>query len=249
MESATKIKRIKIVNVPVDVIAEDQLEDVVKGMIADGDRHQIILLTLRDLLRARRNPEMKRTVKEASLVIPVSKEIIRGAKFLKRDALVRYMPFEFVIRLLGILEKHKKSVYLLGSRPQELQISASNLRASFPELSIVGRCAGYYAKNMEKNIILAIRKASPSLLLAGYGLPAMETWVANNKRNFNAGIYLWCGDCFDIFSGRRMKPSRASWESGLDFMPSLARNPWRLFRGFGYLYFEILLIIHRLRRL
>jgi len=98
---------------------------------------------------------------------------------------------------------------------------------------------------MEKNIILAIRKASPSLLLAGSGLPGKDTWVANNKRNFNPGIYLWCGDCFDIFSGRRNKPTRAAWESGTDTLPDLLSHPWRLFRGFLYLYYITLLFIHR----
>jgi len=249
VESKTKIKRVKIVNVPVDVVHEDELEETIKAMLADGDRHQIVLLTLADLLKARHNAEMKRTIKEASLVVPVSKGILRGARFLHREPPVRYMPFEFVIRLLGILEKYKKSVYLLGSRPEDLQISASNLRASFPSLSIVGRCAGYYPKNMEKNIILAIRKAGPSLVLAGYGLPARDTWVANNKRNLSAGIYLWCGDCFDIFSGRRNKPSRAAWENGTESLPSLVSHPWRVYRGLSYLYYAILLVVHRLRRL
>ena len=249
MESAVKIKRIKIVNVPVDIIPGEGLEEVVKAMLADGDRHQIVMLTLKDMLKARRNEEMKRTVKEASLVVPVSLGIIRGAQFLGRDLPYRYMPFEFVIKLLGILEKYKKSVYLLGSKPNQLQISAGNLRASFPELSIVGRCAGYYGRGMEKNIILAIRKAAPSLLLAGPGLPARDTWVANNKRNFNPGIYLWCGECFDIFSGKRSKPSRGAWESGLESLPDALRRPWRFFRAFLYLYYGILLVIHRLRRL
>ncbi len=249
MDSTTKIKRIKIVNVPLDVVAENELEEIVKAMLADGDRHQIVLLTLKDLLRARHNAEMKRTVKEASLIIPVSKGIVRGAKFLKRELPTRYMPFEFVIRLLGIIEKYKRSIYLLGSRAPDLQVSAGNLRASFPDLSIVGRCAGYYAKAMEKNIILAIRKASPSLILAGYGLPAKDTWVANNKRNFNPGIYLWCGDCFDIFSGKKSKPSRSAWESGWESFPELLRRPWRAARGFVYLYYGVLLVIHRLRRL
>ncbi len=249
MESKTKIKRVKIVNVPVDVVHEDELEETIKGMLADGDRHQIVLLTLWDLLKARHNAEMRRTVKEASLIIPVSKGIVRGARFLHRELPVRFMPFEFVIRLLGILEKYKKSVYLLGNRPEELQVSAGNLRASFPSLGIVGRCAGYYPKGMEKNIILAIRKASPSLLLAGYGLPARDTWVANNKRNFNAGIYLWCGDCFDIFSGKRNKPSRAAWENGTESLPAVMSHPWRVFRGLRYFYYAILLVVHRLRRL
>jgi len=249
VETKSEVKRVKIVNVGVDIVPEDSLEDLIKGMLDDGERHQIVLLSSRDMLKSRHNDELRRTLKEASLVLPISKGIIRGAKFLKREAPVRYMPFEITIKLLGILERYKKSVYLLGSRPDSLQVAASNLRASFPGLSIVGRCAGFFTKGMEKNIILAIRKAAPSLLLAGYGLPARDTWVANNKRNLNVGLYLWCGECFEIFSGRRSKPTKRSWDRGMESFPDLLRKPWRIVRGISYLYYAILLVVHRIRGL
>ncbi len=251
METKRQVKRVKVVNIGVDVVSSDSLEELVKGMLEDGGRHQIVFLSLRDLLKARHNSELMRTVKEASLVIPISRGIVSGAKFLGRELPERYMPFEFVIKLLGILERLKRSVYLLGGRPADLQVAASNLRASFPGLSIVGRCAGYYTRPMEKNIVIAIKKASPSLVLVGTGLPgrARDPWVANNKRNFHSGIYLWCGECFDIFSGRREKPARRSWERGTDSLHELPRKPWRLFRGFLYLYYALLLVIHRIRKL
>lgn len=247
METKGAVKRVKIVNVGVDVVLEDSLDELVREMVEDGERHQIVLLSTRDLLRARHNKELKRTLKEASLVIPISKGILRGARILRRQIPVRYMPFEFTIRLLGILERYKKSVYLLGSRPESLQVAASNLRASFPGLSIVGRCAGYFTKSMEKNIILAIKKAAPSLLLAGRGLPGRDPWIANNKRNLNAGIYLWCGDCYEVFSGRKNKPAKKSWDRGLESLPDLIRKPWRLARILIYFYYLMLLLIHRIR--
>jgi N-acetylglucosaminyldiphosphoundecaprenol N-acetyl-beta-D-mannosaminyltransferase len=251
VETRRQVKRIKVANVGVDIVPEDVLEELVKGMIEDGGRHQIVLLSLKGLLKTRRNSELGRAVKEATLVVPVSRGIVRGAKFLGRELPQRYMPFEFVIKLLGIIEKLKRSVYLLGGRPNDLQVAASNLRASFPGLSIVGRCAGYYAKPMEKNIVLAIKKSSPSLVLAGSGLPgrARDSWVANNKRNFHPGIYLWCGECFDIFSGRRTKPSKKSWERGTDSLGDMIRKPWRVFRGLLYLYYGLLLVVHRMRRM
>jgi UDP-N-acetyl-D-mannosaminuronic acid transferase (WecB/TagA/CpsF family) len=73
--------------------------------------------------------------------------------------------------------------------------------------------------------------------------------VANNKRNLHPGIYLWCGECFEIFSGRRQKPSKKSWERGTNTFPESMRKPWRLLRGFLYLYYGILLVVHRFRRL
>ena len=124
-------KRIFVLNVPVDVVPEESLKDVISDLLLDKGRHQIIFLSLRGLLKARGNSQFADTVRKASLVIPVSKRIVRGAKFLDKHIPVRYMPFDFSIKLLGILEKQNHSLYLAGSKHAELQITTNNLRDSF----------------------------------------------------------------------------------------------------------------------
>ncbi len=240
------IRRIEVVKVPIDVVPEEQLERVVTSFFDDGAFHQIVLLTMWDLMRARRNPEYRSCVRNASLVLPVSKGILRGARFLKKPVPHRYSPFGFTIRLLGILEKHRRSVYLLGGDRRNLEVSENNLRTSFPDLRIVGRYAGKYPSVMEANIILAIRKASPTLLLTGSGTKGRERWLYRQRNGIGSSIVLWCGDCFEVFAGRKRRVSRALFDRGLEFLPALVRRPWRVLRGFVYLYYGILLVVHRI---
>lgn len=242
-------KRIFLLKVPVDIVPEDSLEDVISDLLLDKGRHQIVFLTLRGLLKARGNSEYADTVRKASLVIPISKRILRGAKFLGRTEPVRYMPFDFVIKLLGILEKHHHSLYLAGSKPAELQITTNNLRDSFPGLGIVGRYAGYFKKEAEENMILAIKKASPSLILVGNGVPGRSNWFPRNMNNLNPGLFLWCSSCLDIFSGKKLKISKKSWESGSFSIWESLRKPWKIVMIFPHMYYLLLLLIHRIRKL
>lgn len=242
-------KRILLLNVPVDIVPEDILEDVVNDLLLDKGKHQIVFLTLRGLLKARGNSEYADTVRRASLVIPVSKRIISGAKFLGRSEPVRYMPFEFAIKLLGVLEKFHHSLYLAGSKPAELQITTNNLRDSFPGLGIVGRYAGYFKKEVEDSMILAIKKAAPSLILVGNGIPGRSNWFLKNMKNLNPGIFLWCGDCFDIFSGRKKKISKKSWERGSFVIWESFKKPWKVFMILPHLYYLLLLLIYKIRKL
>lgn len=241
--------RIFILNVPVDVVPEESLEDVISDLLIDKGRHQIIFLTLRGLLKARGNSQFADTVRKASLIIPVSKRIISGAKFLGKHIPVRYMPFDFSIKLLGILEKHNHSLYLAGSKPVELQITSTNLRDSFPGLSIVGRYAGFYKREVEEDMVLAIKKASPSLLFVGNGIPGRSNWLSKNIKNFNPGMFLWCGNCFDIFSGKKQKISKKSWESGNYAFWEFIRKPWKIIMIFPHMYYLLLLLIHRIRKI
>jgi N-acetylglucosaminyldiphosphoundecaprenol N-acetyl-beta-D-mannosaminyltransferase len=242
-------KRISLLNVPVDIVPEDILEDVVNDLLLDKGKHQIVFLTLRGLLKARGNSEYADTVRRASLVIPVSKRIVRGAKFLGRIEPVRYMPFEFAIKLLGVLEKYHHSLYLAGSKPSELQITTKNLRDSFPGLGIVGRYAGYFKKEVEDNMILAIKKAAPSLILVGNGIPGRSNWFLKNMKNLNPGIFLWCGNCFDIFSGKKKKISKKSWKRGSFVIWEIFRKPWKVFMIFPHMYYLLLLLVYKIRKL
>lgn len=165
------LKRIFIFDVPIDILPEEDFEDTIRDLLIDKGQHQVIFLSFDGLLKARRNNEFARTVAAASLVIPTSKRIVRAARFLKRPEPVRYMPFNFVIKLLGTLEKYKKTLYLAGMKPASLQIVSGNLRASFPGLSIVGRCAGYF-KRMWKMILRSpLRKPHRLFCFAGTEYP------------------------------------------------------------------------------
>jgi len=242
------VKRIRIFNVPIDILPEESFDDTIRDFLADGGQHQIVFLSFDGLLKARRNNDFARTVAQAHLVIPTSKRILKAARFLNLPVPVRYMPFTFVIKLLGVLEKYKKTLYLAGLKPPALQIVSGNLRASFPGLSIVGRCAGYFRKDSEEDITLAIKKAAPSLLLCGNGIPGKNTWLFRNRKNFNSGLFLWCGECFDIFAGKAERLSTEQWNGRMYWFFKSLKKPWRLWKILPYLQYLFLLVIEKIKR-
>lgn len=244
-----EIDRIQFLGLPADGIENEKALKFIESYLDDVAGHQLIYLTLQKLLKARRDPELARCIKLAKLVLPVSKGIIRGAAFQRKATLNRYNPFEFTIRLLTLIERLGRSVYLLGSRMEDLEKVESNLKISFPKLRIVGRYSGYFDNTMEKSIILAIRKASPALLLVGKGVPDQDKWIARNMKDFNPGIYLWINNCFEIFSGREKNISKKIFNAGLETLSETFGRPWKVFRIFPYLYFKLLVLVYRIRGL
>ena len=229
-KSIEGINRINLMGVPLDILKEEDFEPVIRRIATDGMRNQIVFLDFNEYMRSRRDPERKRMLKEAALVLPISKALLRGSRFLKKGELIRHMPFEFVIRLMGILEHINGTVYLLGSRNKELNISSGNLRDSFPGLRIVGRHMGFFDQDREKDIVMAIQKATPTLLLAGSGLKGQDRWILKKKKDLHPGIYLWSSECFNIFSGKMRRISRKKWERGLYKFPQVLKNPLWIFR-------------------
>jgi N-acetylglucosaminyldiphosphoundecaprenol N-acetyl-beta-D-mannosaminyltransferase len=240
------LERIELLKVPLDVVPAEKLEEIVYTLLAEKRGRDIVLLSVWDLLRARRQGEYRSYVLNAALVIPISKSLVSGAKFLKLRQPVRYMPFDFIINLLTILEKREQPVYILGGKPPVLAKTEKNIRQTFPRLRVIGRYPGYFKKQNEETIITMIRKSTPALLLAGQGIRGREGWLAHNRTQLNPGLRLWCSDIFDVFSERRKRPSRWVFNLGVEWMGYCLQKPARFFRVFSYFYYKIALIITRL---
>ena len=241
--------RKKVLGVPVDAVDLNSVLKLIELYTQDNEKHQISLISVRDILRARRDLEYARMLKESSLVLPTARGVISAARFLKAGKLTRFRPFEFLIRILTLIERTNKTAYLLGAKKEDVEQAEKNLKASFPDLRIVGRFSGYFTKEQEKNIILAIRKASPSLLICGTGLRGREKWILRHKKDLNPGIYIWADNCFEIFSGKDKQPSKALFNIGLEKLIHLKKHPLMIFRVIPYLYFIFLLFIYRIFKL
>jgi len=245
-ETNETVQRVKLLKVPIDIIEPNQIAPLVYDLLKDHKEHNIVLLSLWDLLRARRNGEYRSYILNASLIVPISKSLISGIKFLKGIKAHRYMPFDFVVNLLTILEEREFTCYLLGGRNKVLLKTEKNIRQTFPRLRIVGRFPGSFKHHDEPTIIKAIRKSSPSLLLAGKGIRGQENWIARNNTTLGNGLRLWCSDIFDVFAEKKKHPSRSAFEHGLEWIGYCFENPLKFFRIFPYIYYKILLVIYKL---
>ena len=243
------VKRIKVLNVPVDSYEPDMAGAVITRLLENGEHNQIVFLSLRGLLRARRDPEFMRCLRDAALILPVSLPIVRGARFLGAGSPSLINTFEHTIRILSVIEKVKGSVYLLGARKAVLEVAEENLRGSFHEIRVVGRFYGYFPKSVEGDIVTAIKKSAPSMVLVGSGVPGKDKWILKHRKDLNPGISLWGGNCFEIFAGREKQVSRRLHAAGLGVLSGITRRPWRLAMIFPYFYYLVLLLGYKIFRL
>jgi N-acetylglucosaminyldiphosphoundecaprenol N-acetyl-beta-D-mannosaminyltransferase len=245
-ETSEKPVRAELLKVPIDIISPENLGDYAYELLKDEKEHNIVLLSLWDLLKARRPGEYRNYVTSATLVIPISKSIVSGLRFLTGKKAFRYMPFDFVISLLTTLEKREFSTYLLGGQTRILLRTEKNLRQTFPKLRIVGRFPGHFKKYEEPTIIKAIKKASPSLLLVGDGIRGGEKWIARNNTALGKGMRLWCSDIFDVFAEKKKHPSRGAFNRGLEWIGYCFQKPYKFFRIFPYIGYKFMLLFNRL---
>lgn len=239
-------QRINVLGVPVDILHPEDLEMTILELSSKPGVKQIVFLSVWGLLRARHRGEFQECVKNADLVIPVSKSILKGARFLKREIPVRYNPFQAVISIMSVMESHFKSLFLLGSHGQTLHTAEQNVHATFPHLQIVGRYHGYYQKAVEPDVIQAIYKSSPGLVLYCEGIKEKDVWAYNRRSQFSSSIFIYYKDALGIFSKRIKRVSEETFSKGHEIFHEILRNPLKIFLLVPFLHFILLLVWYRL---
>ena len=241
------MNRIEILGVPVDVLKIEELEKVFLSVLEKKGTKQIVFLTIWDLIKAcRKKSEFCECLKSASIILPVSKTILFGAKVLKKEIPVRYNPFTTTISLLSTLENYSKSMFLFGGRKKALLTAEKNVRTTFPGLQIVGRYVGYYPKSVEVDIVTGLYKSSPSLVLVADGIKEKNLWAYNRRNKFKDSVFLYYRDIIGIFSERVRRPSEKTFEKGHEFRMEVIKNPLKLFLVFPFLWYIIKLLYVRL---
>ncbi len=242
------IERIRMLGLPIDIVRPEQLEKVVYALVEQPGTKQIVFLSVWDMLKAKNNAEYHHCIENASLVIPVSKSILSGARFLGKTIPIRYYPFKALVSFLTILENRYRSLYLLGAHPEVLKESEKNIRSTYPGLQIVGRVPGYFSKKNEKDILSAIFKANPSMVLIADGIPSGSRWAYERRNSFGSSIFVYYKDAFSIFSQKKKRLSDASFAAGREVWLEILKNPLKVFLLFPFLWYILLLIGDKLSR-
>ncbi len=237
-------EKIHIFDIPVSLIQEDEIEKNIITLLSEKEARQICFLSYKDLMKTRFSREYKACFKNSSMNICISPALPFAAAFLGLKKPKVFNPFTFTIRLLGALEKNGKSIYILGSKKENIIKSESNLKASFPKLQIVGRYAGRFSAEEEPDVLTAIRKSSPTLLLTGKGIKGNNLWLYRQKSSLPEGLSLWGLSCFEVFSGKKSKPTNSTTVKLLGKAILSFLLPWRLLE---HLLFFSLLIAEKIK--
>jgi N-acetylglucosaminyldiphosphoundecaprenol N-acetyl-beta-D-mannosaminyltransferase len=241
-----KRQRILFLNVPIDNVAPHDLPSVIRTLMDSQQRENIVLLSVWDFLRARKTTVYRLFVQNAALVLPISASLVHGIRFLMGEKVYKHVPFETNIAILSTVEERDRSVYLFGGTRKLLQIVESNVRQTFPSLTVVGRHAAAYKKKDEAVLLHAIKKTAPTLLLVGEGTRGRELWLAKNTEKLGSGLHLWCSDLYTVFAKKRKRPSLFFSMHNMEWLWFTVTKPFYFLRIFLFISYKIVLLITKI---
>ena len=88
--------------------------------------------------------------------------------------------------------KHEKSLYILGAKPNEVELSVKTIQSHFPELNISGYHHGYI-NDCKDDVVNQIVKSGANVCIIGMGAPLQDEMAVRLKKAGFVGSIYTCG--------------------------------------------------------
>ncbi len=244
------LRREDLLGVPVDNASRDEAIALTLDLIERRNGpHHIFFLDPIKLMRLRWGRKRLGFVSDSARLILADGAGLRWAAEKLGFQLKERIPMiAFLMDLVRAASKNNLTIYLLGSRMENLERVFFNLQRSFPGVRIVGRQEGYFTKEREMLIKESLRKSAPDIILLGMGFPLQELWMRENWQYLSHGVVIGVDGAFDVLSGRERKAPDWFQLRGLAWFWRTFTRPYLLDRVYATIAFVFSTLWRSFRR-
>ena len=220
------MNKVSILGVKFDAITKQEAVQRAMEAIRQGKKGYVVTPNSEIVYMARSNPQLKKLLNAATLVLPDGIGIVHAAKILKKPLTEKVAGIEFAADLIAEMEKEGRSLFLFGAKPGVAQKAADNLKKKHPNLIINGCRDGYFKS--EEQAVRDINAAGHSdVILVCLGAPKQEIFMNTHIDELNGTLLCGLGGSLDVYAGVVERAPDFYVDHGLEWFYRLKKEPWR----------------------
>ncbi|MDX2005227.1 MAG: WecB/TagA/CpsF family glycosyltransferase [Meiothermus sp.] len=193
------MSRAHILGLPVDLINLSQTVEWIEARVNApfAQTHQVITINPEIIVRSEENPDERRAILEAELVVADGVGVVWAVGQLTEHRLEDRVAGSDLLPALFAHFGPRLRVFFLGSKPGIAELAAQNVHAKYG-VGIAGVHDGYFKD--EQPVLEAVRRAKPDLLLVGMG-ERQDAFIYRHKHELGAKVAIGVGGMLDVLSG------------------------------------------------
>ncbi len=199
------------------------------------------------IMTALSNSSHMTMMKNAELVVPDGTGLVWATHYVGNPVAERVPGIELLHGLMDACEQNQWSVFLLGTSPETIRITADNLGKQYPRLILAGYEDGYFQSGQDQEVIARIREANPHILLVGRSADNQDVWIDKYKHQLNVPLMMGIGGSFDVIAGTVKRAPRLWQKLRLEWLYRLLKEPRRFRRMLQLPKFAIKVILEKKR--
>ncbi len=234
------MKRIKILGIPVDPLNRAEVLEKLTGFIAIGQPHQVATVNAEFIVEAQKNREFRDILTKSDLSLVDGSGVVFAAQYLGYGDIPRVPGADLAQDLIGLAAERQWPVYVIGGGEGVAQKAVSQLKEWAPDVVIAGaepglsyregQSADQFDEGEVAALVERITKASPKILLVGFGAPRQELFIARYAKQLKVPVMIGVGGTLDFWSGRVERAPEWMRGLSLEWLWRVYREPKRLKR-------------------
>jgi N-acetylglucosaminyldiphosphoundecaprenol N-acetyl-beta-D-mannosaminyltransferase len=220
--------RRELLGVPIDSLTFDEtVASAVEAM--RGKRlTQHVAINVAKLVKARRDPELRRDIAESHIVGIDGMGIVWASRALGIPVPERVAGVDLMERLLEICGEQGFRPYFLGASQAVLLRAVAAARQRWPGLDFAGCRDGYFAPEDESGVVTAIRSSGADCLFIGMPTPQKERFLHRYRDRLNVPFIMGVGGGIDVLAGHVRRAPASMQRSGLEWLYRIYQEPGRM---------------------
>ena len=215
----------EILGIAFDDLTREEAAQRGAQLLEEDKFHYVVTPNPEFILASEKDPEFKRVLNEADLVLPDGIGVIYSAKILGTPLKARVAGIEFGEDMLACLNERKGRLFLLGAKPGVAELAGEKILERYPDIVLCGTQDGYFKD--EQSVLLKVAAAQPDLLFVCLGAPKQEKWMARWGKHTGAQLAIGLGGALDVFAGNVKRAPEAWQKAGMEWAYRLVREPQR----------------------
>ncbi|MDC8757619.1 WecB/TagA/CpsF family glycosyltransferase [Janthinobacterium fluminis] len=224
--------RITMMGCQIDNLSMEETLQRVEGFIQSGLPHQHVVVNVDKLVKAERDPELRRIINECALINVDGMPVVWASRLLGKGLKERVAGVDLFEALMGRAAQKGWRVYLLGAREEVVGAVKQTYEVKYPGLTVAGYRNGYWKPEEEAGVVADIAAARADLLFVAISSPKKEHFLGQYQAQMKVPFAMGVGGTFDVAVGRVKRAPLWMQRSGLEWFYRFLQEPRRMFRRY-----------------
>ncbi|MGZ4452062.1 MAG: WecB/TagA/CpsF family glycosyltransferase [Nocardioides sp.] len=210
----------------------DEAVELADDAVVTRTRLLIGVLNAAKVVKLSQDRVLRDSLLEADVLLADGQSIVWASRLLRRPLPERVAGIDLFEALLGLADRHRLRVYLLGARPDVLSAVEETIHRRWPAAQVVGSRDGYFAEEESSDVAADIVRSRADLLFLGMTTPKKEVFLGTYGHLLGVPVMHGVGGSFDILAGITRRAPEAWQRAGMEWAYRVLQEPGRLWQRY-----------------
>ena len=225
-------QRISMMGCLIDNLTMEETLQRVDSFIHAGTPHQHVVVNVDKLVKASREPELRRIINDCALVNADGMPVVWAARLLGKPLKERVAGIDLFEALMQRAASQGWRVFLLGAREEVVARVRAMYEKKYSGLVIAGHRNGYWTPAEEQGVAEQIAASRADLLFVAISSPKKEQFLGQYQARMRVSFAMGVGGSFDVAAGLLKRAPRWMQQAGLEWFYRFLQEPRRMFRRY-----------------